>query len=122
MTRSFILLVAIIFGIFGLGYLFFPVPLAALSGIQPTATGVTDVRATYGGFQIGFALLLIWTSIDSTRYRAGLVAIAWVAAWIGIGRIFGLIIDQAPSQFHTIGLAFEIPITLIALWFMRREK
>lgn len=122
MTRSFILLVAIIFGLFGLGYLLFPEPLAALSGIQPTATGVTDVRATYGGFQIGFALLLFWASFDVSRYRAGLVAIAWVAVWVGFGRILGLIIDQAPSTFHTIGLAFEIPITLIALWLMRREQ
>ncbi len=120
MTQWFLRGCAAIFGVFGLVYLFDPGWLAGAAGVQGNASGLTDIRATYGGFQVGFCLFLLWV-IASQQRVAGLVACALVSGCVAIGRIIGLAVDGGASAFNLVGLAVEIPLLLLAVWLYRRE-
>lgn len=120
MTRLFLQVVTAIFGIFGLIYLFDPGWLSQVAGLQANAAGFTDIRATYGGFQIGFCLFLIWVVMSEQRITA-LVACAMISGCVALGRIVGLALDGGASAFNLVGLAVEIPIFLMAVWLYRRE-
>ncbi len=122
MTRGILWILAGVFALFGLGYLVMPEPFATAAGIQASATGLTDVRATYGGFQLGFAAFLAWSAWAPSRHATALLATGAVVGAIGACRLLGLAIDAAPSRFHAMALAFEIPITLLSLGLYRRER
>ncbi len=122
MIRAYLLVLAALFGLFGLLYLLFPEPLAASAGISASAGGLTDVRATYGGFQLGFALFLGWSALAPARHPAALLATAAVVGGVGLARLFGLAVDAAPSSFHFVGLAFEVPLTLASVFLFQRAR
>ena len=120
MTRMFLQAVAAVFGIFGLIYLVEPGWLSQAAGLQANASGTADIRATYGGFQIGFCLFLIWVMLSEQRV-AGLVACALVSGCVAFGRVVGVALDDGASAFNVVGLCVEIPILLMSVWLYRRE-
>jgi hypothetical protein len=80
--------------VFGAAYLLAPEFMTSQMGIQPrTPAGLTDLRATYAGFQLGMAGFLWWCLRDASRYSAGLVAFACVVGGLGASRLIGLIVD-----------------------------
>ena len=60
MDRAFVWIVAAILALAGASYLVSPTAMTASAGISADASGLTDIRATYGGFQIGIAIFLAW--------------------------------------------------------------
>ena len=88
--------------VFGAAYLFAPEFVVRQMGIEPaTPAGLTDLRATYAGFQLGMAALLAWCLREPSRHVAGLVAFACVVAGVGLSRLFGLFSE---------GFSFEMAI------------
>ncbi len=120
MTRLYLLVLAALVAVFGALYLVAPGPFAEASGLAPAPEGLTDVRATYGGFQLGFAAFLAWSAAAPERHRAALLATALVVGCVGAGRLFGLLVDGVATRFHLFGLAFEISVTLASLAFLQR--
>lgn len=120
MIAKFLTIIAAILAIFGLLYLFSPQTLALHAGIEATPSGLTDIRATYGGFQIGFALFLFWSSRREQHHGNALMATALVFASVGLGRLYGIIVDGDISTFNLIGLAFETVLTALCLTFYNR--
>lgn len=120
MTRYFLAFVAAVFGLFGLLYMIEPANLSQMAGLQANASGLTDIRATYGGFQLGFCFYLLWIVLSEQRL-AGLVACALVSGFVAAGRILGLAVDGEFSNFHLIGLLFEIPILIASVWLYQME-
>lgn len=118
----FLRVIAAILLIFGALYLFSPITLSAKAGISSTASGLTDIRATYGGFQIGFALFLFWCCMSTPRLPSALVATALVFGSVGAARLFGVIADGELSGFNLIGLSFEVVLTAVALYFINQTK
>lgn len=119
MIKIFLAIASIIFLIFGGIYLVSPEQIATVAGLQFNASGLTDIRATYGGFQIGFGLFLGWCLRNELRYPVALVSIALIFSCVGLGRLYGLLTDGEPSTFNFIGLTFEFAITALSLWFLR---
>jgi hypothetical protein len=106
--------------VFGGAYLVAPEFVTQFSGIEHTsAAGLTDLRATYAGFQLGMAALLGWCLRDPTRYGAGLVAFACVVGGLGLTRLLGLVLD-GPSLEMVIATLFEFAITGFALFTRAR--
>ena len=88
--------------VFGAAYLFAPAFVVRQMGIEPaTPAGLTDLRATYAGFQLGMAALLAWCLRETSRHVVGLVAFACVVAGVGLSRLFGLFSE---------GFSFEMAI------------
>ena len=61
---------------FGLAYLLSPVSMAALTGVSAsTPAATTDIRATYGGYQLGVGAFLLWSALAPDRIPSGLLAL-----------------------------------------------
>ena len=120
MIRIYLFVLAALFALFGVGYLIFPETFATAAGISADAGGRTDVRATYGGFQLGFAGFLVWSASAPARQAGALLSVALVVGAIGTSRLFGLAVDGSFTSFHAMALGFEIPVTVCSVLLHRR--
>ena len=107
--------------IFGLAYLLAPATLtepAGFGSLSPSAT--TDVRATYGGFQIGIGVFLVWAAQVEQRYRAALLLVLFSIGSVLASRVVGLAIDGELNAFHQMGLVFESTLTVLTILVLRK--
>ena len=99
LSRLIIVAVAGLFTMISLKFVFDPRAAAANSGIiiEP-GLGYTNTRAGFGGFPLGFAVILIFCLFSSRRFLAALSSIATVAAVILAVRLFGAAQDATFGQ------------------------
>jgi len=111
--------------LFGIWYLFAPATWTDPTGFGPLGpNALTDVRATYGGFQIGLGLFTVWAAADRARVRMALVLQALTIGAIATCRLTGFAIDGSPNGFLRSAITTEVAftaITLIALFRLPRE-
>ena len=119
MARAFIWLVAAIFVVAGLTYVVSPASLTQATGISADAGGLTDIRANYGGFQLGIGLFLAWCA--RSRVSTGLLLTALVLGAVLLSRVTGLVTDGSVTAFHLSALGFEATLMALALWFYTRS-
>lgn len=108
---------------FGIGYLLAPEAFtepAGFAGLGPSAT--TDVRATYGGFQIGMGAFLLWAAQAGERHRMALVLVALSIGAVFFCRVIGLLLDGELSEFHRMGLVFEASLTAATILVLRKSS
>lgn len=108
----------------GVGALFLIIPeqnAAVLEIVGRTATGRTDLRATYGGLELGFGIFLVICVLKQRWTRPGLVALALSTAGFATGRLAGLIAEKTISGLMLIFMALEIVVTLAAILCLRRD-
>jgi len=78
---------AVLFAAFGMAFAAAPHRLAAMVDLPlPTSTATADFVATYGGFEIGFAVFLFSCLARPERVRLGLLASGWAVAGFAIAR------------------------------------
>jgi hypothetical protein len=98
-ARLVIAAVAGVFVMISLKFIFNPGLAAALSGVAPqSAVGITNTRAGFGGFPLGFAAILVFCLFSSRRLLPALLSIATVAATILIVRLYGAEQDGTLQQ------------------------
>lgn len=78
---------------------------------------LTDVRATYGGLQIGLGLFLVWTAVEATRQRMGLILLGILLPFIAVTRALGIVVDGNPTGAMVIALMFETLVTAFT-WYV----
>ena len=108
---------------FGLAFASFPHRMAALVDIQlPTDTATTDFVATYGGFEIGFAVFLFTCMRSDERVRLGLLASGWAVAGFAASRLMGILLlaDVKPVLYRV--LVLEATSAAIAFWAAGRVQ
>jgi peptidoglycan/LPS O-acetylase OafA/YrhL len=89
LARLVILAVAALFAMISYKFVSDPQHAAAASGITlDSAIGTTNTRAGFGGFPLGFAVLLVFSLFSSRRLLAALAAIATLAAVILAVRLY----------------------------------
>ena len=117
-----ILLAALIFAGFGIWFLIRPGALAGI-GIEVTSPSARiDIRATYGGFELGVAAFLFWCAAREDWHRVGLIAAALIIAGFGVGRLVGILIEGGATAFMWFFLAIEVAYTALALWRLSRDS
>jgi hypothetical protein len=90
LARLVILAVAALFAMISFKFVSDPRNAAAASGIMlDSAIGITNTRAGFGGFPLGFAVLLVFCLFSSRRLLAALASIATLAAVILTVRLYG---------------------------------
>jgi hypothetical protein len=120
-ARAYLYFVGVIGLLFGIWYLVAPTALTDPTGFGPLGpNALTDVRATYGGFQIGSGLFLLWSAGDAARMRAALVLQALTIGAIGSCRLVGFAIDGSPNGFLISAIVTEVTFTALALFALRR--
>ena len=101
----------------GLGVLFAVAPhwTAAMVDIAlPTNTATIDFIATYGGFEIGFAIFLFTCLRRPERVRLGLLASGWAVAGFAVARGIGMVVIGGPKPVLFGALAFEVVCATLA--------
>jgi hypothetical protein len=99
LSRLIIVAVAGLFTMISLKFVFDPRAAAANSGIfiEP-GLGYTNTRAGFGGFPLGFAVILIFCLFSSRRLLAALLSIATIAGVILVVRLYGAAQDATFGQ------------------------
>ena len=121
LAKAELLVAALVFLTFGLGFLIVPVEWAAVVDIViPTPMARTDFRATYGGFEIGMGVFLAACALRAHWLRPGLVALTSVAAGFGAGRLVGIMAEGTASSLMLIFVVLEWTIALVTLYVLRR--
>lgn len=104
-ARAVLALSAVPFAVIGLAFLVQPVPMAQLVGLEMTnATADADVRAVYGGLQLGCAFLLASAAYQARWVRPGLVAQLALYGSLGSARFISYALVGLPSP---LGLALH---------------
>jgi hypothetical protein len=112
---------AVAFAGFGAAFAAFPHQMAAAVDIQLTTdTATTDYIATYGGFQIGFAVFLFLCLRRDDRVRLGLLASGWAVAGFAVSRALGILLFGDVRPVLAGVLAFESAAAAVAFWAARR--
>jgi hypothetical protein len=110
--------------LFGFGAWLFAVP-SALAGIGIELDGPTariDVRATYGGFELGVAAFLFLCVARPQWTRAGLVASGFAVAGFGAGRAGGIALEGGAEPLMWGFLGLELVLTVAIVVVLRRTR
>ena len=100
-----------------------PASFAQQAGLSAAPNALTEVRAFYGGLQLGIGCFLIWCIRQRTLTFAGLLLVAFAVGGAGVARVFGMLIDQAPTAFHVTNLAIEVAtVALVAVAISRNRR
>lgn len=111
---------------FGLAFAVVPDTMLALLDLPiPNGVARTDLRAIYGGLEIGFGLYLLLSATRPSWLLSGLLASTLATAGLVTGRTFGLALDGL-DPFNAKLLASEaLALGLSAgalLWGRRRSE
>ena len=90
-----------------------PASFAQQAGLSAAPGALTEIRAFYGGLQVGIGCFLIWCIRQRTMTFAGLLLVAFAVGGAGIARVLGMLIDQAPTAFHLANLAVEVATVVL---------
>ena len=103
----------------GFGLLFLALPERMADTVELSArssTARTEIRAMYGGLELGIAAFLAWCALDPARLELGLVAAALLLAGIGSGRALGAVIARSASGLTITLMAAEVAGAAAAWW------
>ena len=110
-------------------YSFFPNFFFSMTGTELTQPGsLTDVRATYGGFQLGLGLFLLIAALRKNVFTEELFLLFLVFLTLFIVRTYGLSVDiigdddpeNATHFFNYGAVVFEL--VCAGFFFMRYQK
>jgi Domain of unknown function (DUF4345) len=105
LARLVLALSALPFAALGVGFLLLPHTMASLVGVAFSSdTADHDVRAVYGGLQLGCAALLLWGAARAERARFALVAQLWLYGGLAGARGLAWLVTGAPGA---LGIALH---------------
>ncbi len=109
---------------YGIGFVFFPELLSQwiTESVPETSSGVTDMRATYGGMSVAMGLTILLLAMHEGQLTLALLVTGLVLWSMAIGRIIGMVIDGEPNWVMTIYLVTECLFGGLALWLFGVEK
>jgi len=124
LVKLFLILCALAFIYIGLAT--FHDPLAALAPVEITSNSVSalnELRANYGGLQIGIGLLLLIGALLPSMTRPALLVQALLVGGLAAGRLISIGLDGLPNGFVLMLLALESTIALLsAVFFLQGRK
>lgn len=82
-------------------------------------TGATEIRAMYGGLQIGIGLLCALGAARADWRATALRALLLLVSGLFLTRAAGVLLDDSMSAYTSMGLAFEGLSSTAAAYFLR---
>ena len=120
-ARVFLALSALIWLPYGLWCFFAPGFLAGAAGVSfLSTTGITELRAMYGGLQAALGALALAGALREPLRRPALIALGFVTSGLGLARLLGTLLDGAVSSYTAMGLGFEWTTAALSAVFLAR--
>ena len=119
--RILITVSALIFVFFGAWLFAVPTALEAI-GIQlTTPEAFIDIRATYGGLELGLAAFLLVAQARPAWHSAAMLLSALCVGGFGLGRLSGIVIEGQGTPLMWFFLGLEVFWTGVMLWAYRKS-
>ena len=119
----------ILLSLAGLGFLGFGLAIAAAPeavlapvGISGTAAGLVELRAFYGGLELGLAAFLFACAAKPAWRVPGLWSVALINGGIAAARLLGIGLSGEFTGFFAGALVWEIGFTVAAILALRGAK
>ena len=120
-TRLFLALSALIWLPYGIYCFFSPGSLGDAAGVTFTsATGVTELRAMYGGLQAAIGTVALTGALRSEVARSALQLLVVLCAGLGGARVLGAGMDGEVAGYTAMAIGFELGTVAIAVWLLRQ--
>jgi len=123
-TKGFLLLCGLSFLLIGANT--FHDPLAAMAPVDlniNTVSALNELRANYGGLQIGMGLFLLAGLCCPTCTRPALLAQVLIVGGLAAGRLVSIALDGQPNAFVQGLVVLESVIALLSLaLYLRHPK
>jgi hypothetical protein len=119
MAKLLVWATGIFFVLYGTVFLIAPSEMAIfVTGNSPqTASGIIDLRATYGGLSISMGVVLLILASSTENLRLALLCTAIVLLTMAGGRVLGMFLDGSPNLIMYVYLVAELVVSSAALWF-----
>lgn len=112
-------------GLLGFGVWMLIAPQAVLAEIGISLQGpaaLTEIRAFYGGLEIGLGLALCFCLLVPGWQRPGLALAALCFGVVALSRGVGMLVDGSGGGFLVGALAFEAMVCIASLLALRAER
>ena len=86
-----------------------------------SATAVTEIRAMYGGLEVGIGAFCAVALVRSSLVRPALLMLCFLLSGLAGARLAGLVLDGSASGYTLGALGFEIASAVIALVLVQRR-
>jgi hypothetical protein len=123
MTKILVALGALMFAGFGVNGLLRPASvLEMMQASAGHATTLNEVRAMYGGFELGVAAFLVACLLDRWSIKAGLFLMTSIFAGAVVSRALSMAVDGAPSGLFFNVWYVEIVFAVLGVVALWRER
>lgn len=94
--------------------------IASIIGVTSIdATGNTDLRVMYGGFQFAVGLMAAVALYEKRYFSHFVYALAFLGSCMAVSRSYGLVIDGSSTVYTWGVLAFEVFAGISAMFWLR---
>jgi hypothetical protein len=113
---------AAVFLAYGFLFALFPGSLSnfVTGSVPASSTGLTDMRATYGGMSISVGVLMFLLGANERTIKLGLLSVIVVLLAMALTRTLGMIVDGSPNQMMNIYLLLEVIPAAVAIVLYRK--
>ncbi|WP_101756855.1 DUF4345 family protein [Oceanicoccus sp. KOV_DT_Chl] len=120
LARGFLLVIGVIFTLYGLYCLFNPMILNEYTGMGlGDGTALIEVRAMYGGLQCTMGLYLLFCCSQIARVPQGLLVSIFIFAGLAGARAYGLTVDSGDNGYNFAAIIFESVSGVLALLLLQ---
>ena len=123
LTQLFLLLSGLVFILIGVNT--FRDPVAAMAGVElgvQSINALNEVRANYGGMQMGIGLLLVSAALMTWLTRPALLALSLVTGGLVVGRLMSIMIDGTPNSTVQALLGLEFFTMVIVIFLFTQQS
>ena len=96
--------------------------LATVGIVAVNPAGLIELRALYGGLELGLGIYLLMCAARADWRRAGLWAVWLGNGGIGLTRLAGIASTGVFVPFFAYALVWELGFAALALWASRRHR
>ena len=122
LARLSLLLTALVFGCFGAWLFFWPQALALVDVELTTPAARIEIRAFYGGLELGLACFFAVAATRSRWYEAALFTQAAALGGMAAARLLGMLIEAVASPTLLMLLAAESGGSLLGIVALARLR
>lgn len=123
LARGVLVLGAVVFAGIGIGCVLFPAELLGAVDVRlPSAVARTEIRAFYGGLELGVAAFLVICAVRSDWVPLGLTALACLMSGMGGVRLVAALAAAREAWTQLPIALVELAGAALAVWSLRRVR